>query len=45
VLVTDAIDKSALNFYERFGLTCLSEVFPCRVVLDLKPLLSTTTAR
>ena len=45
VLVTDAIDKSALNFYERFGLTCLSEVFPCRTVLDLKPLLSTTTAR
>jgi ribosomal protein S18 acetylase RimI-like enzyme len=39
LLVTDAIDEGAVAFYERFGFTRLAERFPCRMVLDLKPLL------
>jgi hypothetical protein len=36
--VTDAIDEAAAKFYERFGFTRLADEFPCRMVLDLKPL-------
>jgi GNAT superfamily N-acetyltransferase len=38
LFVTDAIDGAAVKFYERFGFTRLAEEFPCRMVLDLKPL-------
>jgi GNAT superfamily N-acetyltransferase len=38
LLVTDAIDETAARFYERFGFVRLAEEFPCRMVLDLKPL-------
>ena len=38
LFVTDAIDETAAAFYERFGFTRLMEEFPCRMVLDLKPL-------
>ena len=41
LLVTDAIDESAAEFYERFGFTRLGEKFPCRMALDLKPLTGT----
>jgi GNAT superfamily N-acetyltransferase len=40
VLVTDAIDASAAAFYERFGLARLADSYPCRMVLDLRPLQS-----
>lgn len=39
VLVTDAIDEDSARFYEHFGLARLSEGYPCRMVLDLRPLL------
>lgn len=39
LFVTDAIDESAARFYERFGLVRLGDGFPCRMVLDLLPLL------
>jgi GNAT superfamily N-acetyltransferase len=39
VLVTDAIDDNAARFYEHFGLVRLAPVAPCRMVLDLKPVL------
>lgn len=39
LFVTDAIDEPAARFYERFGLSRLADAFPCRMVLDLKPLL------
>src|SRR4029078_389923 len=32
LFVTDAIDEAAAGFYERYGLTRLSEDFPCRMV-------------
>jgi GNAT superfamily N-acetyltransferase len=39
LLVTDAIDEPAAAFYERFGFSRLADdEFPCRMVLDLKPL-------
>lgn len=38
LFVTDAIDQAAAEFYERFGFTRLATEFPCRMVLDLKPL-------
>ena len=38
LFVTDAIDGAAVEFYEHFGFTRLAEEFPCRMVLDLKPL-------
>jgi GNAT superfamily N-acetyltransferase len=38
LFVTDAIDEAAAQFYERFGFARLTEEFPCRMVLDLKPL-------
>jgi GNAT superfamily N-acetyltransferase len=38
LFVTDAIDAAAARFYEPRGLTRLSETFPCRMVLDLAPL-------
>lgn len=38
LFVTDAIDGEAVRFYERFGLARLSDRYPCRMVLDLKPL-------
>jgi hypothetical protein len=37
--VTDAIDEAAARFYEHFGFSRLTGEFPCRMVLDLKPLL------
>lgn len=40
LFVTDAIDAGAAGFYERFGLVRLGSEFPCRMVLDLQPLLS-----
>ncbi|MFN7971244.1 MAG: GNAT family N-acetyltransferase [Acidobacteriota bacterium] len=39
LLVADAIDNEAARFYERFGFARLSTAYPCRMVLDLKPLL------
>lgn len=41
LLVADAIDASARRFYEWFGLVALGSGFPCRMVLDLSPLLTT----
>lgn len=38
LLVTDAIDRRARRFYERFGLIALADSYPCRMVLDLAPL-------
>lgn len=38
LFVTDAIDEAAARFYERFGFSRLGDEFPCRIVLDLKPL-------
>lgn len=40
LFVTDAIDEAAAKFYERFGFSRLADEFPCRMVLDLKPLLN-----
>jgi GNAT superfamily N-acetyltransferase len=40
LLVTDAIDEAAARFYGRFGFSRLAEEFPCRMVLDLKSLLT-----
>lgn len=40
LFVTDAIDESAARFYDRFSLSRLADEFPCRMVLDLKPLVS-----
>lgn len=39
LFVTDAIDTVAIRFYERFGLMRLSDEVPCRMVLDLRPIL------
>jgi GNAT superfamily N-acetyltransferase len=39
LFVTDAIDDRAERFYAHFGFVSLSDKFPCRMVLDLKPLL------
>jgi len=41
LLVTDAMDGDAAGFYGRFGLVRLGDAYPCRMVLDLRPLLST----
>jgi GNAT superfamily N-acetyltransferase len=38
VFVTDAIDGEAARFYERFGLVRLADALPCRMALDLRPL-------
>jgi GNAT superfamily N-acetyltransferase len=38
LLVTDAIDADATRFYERRGLARLSDEYPCRMVLDLRPI-------
>jgi GNAT superfamily N-acetyltransferase len=45
LFVTDAIDGSAVGFYERFGFSRLTDQFPCRMVLDLKPLLAQAGTR
>ncbi len=45
LFVTDALDENAVRFYERFGLQPLSEVFPARMVLDLKPVMATVKSR
>ncbi|MBX3250816.1 MAG: GNAT family N-acetyltransferase [Myxococcales bacterium] len=37
VFVTDALDAAAARFYERFGMRRLSDTFPARMVLDLRP--------
>ena len=39
LFVTDAIDADAARFYERRGLVRLSDEYPCRMVLDLRPIL------
>ncbi len=39
LFVTDAIDAEAARFYAHFGFKALSEGYPRRMVLDLKPLL------
>ena len=39
LFVTDAIDVQAARFYERFGLHRLSDAYPARLVLDIKPLI------
>lgn len=40
VLITDAKDERAAVFYERRGMTRLTDgTWPCRMVADLKPLL------
>ena len=39
LLVTDALDAQAVCFYQHFGLAPLSDTYPCRMVLDLRPLL------
>lgn len=39
LFVTDAIDASSARFYEHFGLARLGDHYPCRMVLDLAPLL------
>ena len=38
LLVTDAIDAAAARFYQRRGLVRLSHTYPCRMVLDLGPI-------
>src|SRR5688572_26829078 len=38
LLVTDAIDEGAARFYERRGLVRLSDRYPCRMVLDVRPI-------
>lgn len=38
LFVTDAIDDRAVRFYRRFGLHRLSDAYPARMVLDIKPL-------
>lgn len=40
LLVTDAIDDRAVRFYAHFGLVPITDGFPCRMVLDLRPLVS-----
>lgn len=40
LLVTDAIDTQAEQFYRRFGMLTVTEKYPCRMVLDLRPFLS-----
>jgi hypothetical protein len=45
LFVTDAIDAGAASFYERFGLARLAEEFPCRMVLDLRPILTGSKGR
>ncbi len=44
LFVTDAIDSSAAKFYERFGLQRLSDEYPARMVLDIKPLLEAASS-
>ena len=38
LFVTDAIDSSAARFYERHALVRLGDEYPCRMVLDLRPI-------
>jgi GNAT superfamily N-acetyltransferase len=45
LFVTDAKDESAARFYERYGFSRLSAVHPCRMVLDLRRLVSDAGAR
>lgn len=40
IFVTDAIDGAAVKFYQRFGLTRLGSEFPCRMAMDIAPLLA-----
>lgn len=39
LFVADAIDARAAHFYERFGFSRLSDEYPCRMVLDIEPLI------
>lgn len=43
LFVTDASDEQAARFYEQFGFTRLADEYPCRMVLDLLPLLTTAS--
>jgi len=45
LFVTDAIDESAAGFYERFAFSRITVELPCRMVLDLKPLLNKESHR
>ncbi|WP_437624684.1 GNAT family N-acetyltransferase [Sorangium sp. So ce1151] len=45
LFVTDAIDANAARFYERFGLARLGDEYPCRMVLDLRSLLTIRSQR
>jgi hypothetical protein len=45
LLVTDAIDAAAARFYAHHGLVRLSDDYPCRMVLDLRPILAPATTR
>ncbi len=38
LFVTDASDADAARFYERRGLVRLGNEYPCRMVLDLRPI-------
>ena len=38
LFVTDALDAEAAQFYHHFGLAPLGDDFPCRMMLDLRPL-------
>ena len=38
----DAIDAEAARFYERFGLARLTDENPCRMALDLQPLVTSS---
>lgn len=40
LLVTDAVDDQAVQFYEHFGLAAITRDLPCRMVLDLRALLA-----
>lgn len=40
LFITDAIDEQAVGFYGRYGFRRLGDDHPCRMVLDLKPLLT-----
>jgi GNAT superfamily N-acetyltransferase len=40
LFATDAIDADAARFYERFGLARLGDAFPCRMILDLRSILT-----
>jgi GNAT superfamily N-acetyltransferase len=44
LFVTDAIDAIAARFYERHGLVRLSDKYPCRMILDLRPIVEPSSS-